>query len=45
MVFGVVITGAEISSQYVKESKPKIEGRSRFTFAVHEEDQFKLLKP
>ena len=32
--------GAEISLQYMKERKPLMDSGSRFTFAVHEEDEF-----
>ena len=31
---------SEISSQYMKERKPLMDKRSRFTFAVYEEDKF-----
>ena len=37
---GSKITGAERSSQYMKERKPFMDRRGRFIFAVHEEDKF-----
>jgi hypothetical protein len=33
-------TRGELSSQYRKKCKPLMDNRSRFIFAVHEEDKF-----